>query len=501
MWRNFLRWAGTKMIIIANNNQSLSDLRYIERKIVAWELSRERIMQLDGERYYRGEHDILKKKRTVIDENGNPVEIKHLPNNRKIDNQIGKMVDQKKNYLVGQPITFDCDDESYLEKLNEVFGTKKFHRFVKNLGANCINGGIAWVYPYIEDGELKFKRFPAYEILPFWKDTERDSIVMAVRLYLEERVNAANSLDFIKKVEIYTADGIDYYTFDNNRLTPDPVKPHAPHMTVTSSDKSEGRNWERVPLIPFKVNASEQPMLARAKTLQDAINQLISMAVDGLQEDARNTILVIENYDGQDLAELRHNIAQYAAIKVRSGDGARGDVRTLQIEFNSENYKAILEIFKKALIENCRGYDFSDLKSGSPNQMNIKSIYSDIDLDANDMETEWAASLEELLWFYNRFAGIADDPDVDFIFNRDGVVNETEVLQVLPGLQGIVSKETLVAQVPFVDDPQAELERIKKEEEEAMDAYAGAMPMQGKPGAPQQPPKKDKPGDVKNANK
>lgn len=500
MWRNILRWVGTKMIIIANNNQSLSDLSYIERKIVAWECSAERRMQLDGERYYRGEHDILKKKRTVIDENGEPVEIKHLPNNRKIDNQIGKMVDQKKNYLVGQPITFDSDDDAYLEKLNEVFGTKKFHRFIKNLGANCINGGIAWVYPYIEGGELKFKRFPAYEILPFWKDTERDSIVMAVRLYLEERVNAASSVDFIKKVEIYTADGIDYYTFDNNRLIADPQKPHAPHMTVTSGDKSEGRNWERVPLIPFKMNASEQPMLMRAKTLQDAINQLISMSLDGLQEDARNTILVIENYDGQDLSELRHNIAQYAAIKVRAGDGARGDVRTLQIEFNAENYKAILEIFKKALIENCRGYDFSDLKSGSPNQMNIKSIYSDIDLDANDMETEWAASLEELLWFYNRFAGIADDPEVNFIFNRDGVVNETEVLQVLPGLQGIVSKETLVAQVPFVDDPQAELERIKNEEQEAIDAYAGAMPMPGKPGAPQQP-KKDKPGDVKNANK
>ena len=88
--------------------------------------------------------------------------------------------------------------------------------------------------------------------------------------------------------------------------------------------------------------------------------------------------------------------------------------------------------------------------------------------------------------------GVAEDKDVDFIFNRDGVVNETEILQVLPGLQGIVSKETLVSQVPFVDDPQEEMKRIKKEEQEAMDAYAGAVPMTGNA------QKKPKPGEVKN---
>ena len=33
--------------------------------------------------------------------------------------------------------------------------------------------------------------------------------------------------------------------------------------------------------------------------------------------------------------------------------------------------------------------------------MNIQSVYSDIDLDANNMEIEYQASFEELLWFIN----------------------------------------------------------------------------------------------------
>ena len=46
------------------------------------------------------------------------------------------------------------------------------------------------------------------------------------------------------------------------------------------------------------------------------------------------------------------------------------------------------------------GYDAKDDRlSGNPNQMNIQSMYSDIDLDANDMETEFQAAFEEILWF------------------------------------------------------------------------------------------------------
>ena len=36
-----------------------------------------------------------------------------------------------------------------------------------------------------------------------------------------------------------------------------------------------------------------------------------------MQEDARNTILILKNYDGQDLGEFRHNLATFGAVKVR----------------------------------------------------------------------------------------------------------------------------------------------------------------------------------------
>lgn len=88
----------------------------------------------------------------------------------------------------------------------------------------------------------------------------------------------------------------------------------------------------------------------------------------------------------------------FGAVKVRDDGG----IETLSVEVSSENYKAILELMKKSLIENARGYDAkSDKLAGNPNQMNIQSMYSDIDLDANGMEVEFQAAFEELLWFVN----------------------------------------------------------------------------------------------------
>mgnify|MGYP000944180583 FL=1 len=213
-------------------------------------------------------------------------------------------------------------------------------------------------------------------------------------------------------------------------------------------------------------------MLSRVKSLQDAINTITSDFMNNMQEDARNTILVLINYDGENLGEFRYNLAQYGAVKVKTVEGAPGDLKTLQVEVNSENYKVILEILKKALIENGRGLDAKQDKLGnSPNQMNIQSMYSDLDLDANGMENEYQAAFEELLWFVNMHLANTGQGDftgetVEVIFNRDILINENEAIGNCQKSEGVISQETIVANHPWTTDTAAELKRIKKEEAE-----------------------------------
>ena len=465
---------------IVTGKDRITDEEFILKEIRNFRTSRKRADMINGENYYSGIHDILSRERTVIGEGGQLITVENLPNNRIVDNQYAKMVDQKNNYLVGQPFSIQCENQVYSDALRQILN-KRFYRLLKSIGEDALNCGLAWMFVhYNENGELCFKRFRPFEIIPGWADAEHTILEYAIRIY-DVIVYEKKGEKVIHKVEVYDDKGITFFELSETKgLTP--CEPYFQnHFTITDANGTEtGYNWTKIPLIPFKYNNKEIPLIKKVKTLQDGLNTIESNFQNAMEEDTRNTILVLVNYDGQNLGEFRRNLAQYGAVKVKTVDGAGGDLKTLQVEVNSENYKAILEIFKKAIIENAMGYDAKDDRlSGNPNQMNIQSMYSDIDLDANGMETEFQAAFEELLWFVNcHMANIGlgdfEGEEVEIIFNRDMLISESDIINNINNSQDL-SLETRLAQHPWVDDVQAELDRINKEKEEAMDQFGGAF--------------------------
>lgn len=471
-----------KRLIEEGAGKGLTELQFFALEIHEWKNSQQRLNQIIGERYYVGKHDILDRKRTVIGEDGHMQIVENLPNNKIVDNQYAKAVDQKVNYLLGKPITVNCKNKAYASLLNRTLD-RSFQRLLKYVGEDSVNGGIGWLFVYYNNaGELCFRRFPPYEILPFWRDDDHTVLDCAARLYLQQ-VWDGYAKRVAEKVEIFKDDGIHRYILDGNTLVPDiELGDHDPYFKV--EDERGGLiayNWDSIPLIAFKFNKQEIPLINRVKTLQDGINTMLSDFENNMQEDARNTILVLENYDGENLGEFRRNLATYGAVKVRTGDGAKGGVSTLTVDVNSENYKSILELFKKALIENARGYDAKDDRlSGNPNQMNIQSMYSDIDLDANGMETEFQAAFEELLWFINHHLintgkGDFTNEDITIVFNRDILINESESIDNCGKSVGILSAETIVEQHPWTTDIEMELSRLEAEKQAAADEYHNAF--------------------------
>lgn len=453
---------------LARAGKRLGDREFLEREIAAWLQGPARAEQVRGHLYCEGRHDILRRKRTVIGEDGAPCEITNLPNNRLVDNQFGKLVEQKTNYLLGQPFVLECADGQFARALRGIFG-KRFMRVLQNAGRAALCGGIAWLFPcYDAQGELTFRLFPAYEVLPLWRDSEHTALDCAVRMY-DVQGYEGSAPTVIHKAEVYTQQGIRCFVWRDGRLWPDTDAPDGDCAYVTLGGKP--LSWQRIPLIAVKANGSEIPLLRRVKCLQDALNAMLSDFENNMQEDARNTILVLKNYDGTNLGEFRRNLAQYGAVKVRSEEGSGGGVETLEVSFSAENYKSILSLLKTAIIENGMGYDAKDDRlAGNPNQMNIQSMYSDIDLDANGMETELQAAFEELLWFArahlrNTGQGDFSDEEVTVTFNRDMLMNETEAIANCAASAGLLSEETLIAQHPWVDDPHAELERLRRQRE------------------------------------
>ncbi len=455
----------------------ITDLEFIRTEISRFMSSPQRINMIKGNNYYKGMHDILRNKRTIIGEGGKVTEVENLPNDRLVNNQYSKLVDQKVNYLLGKEIAFNTEDKAYSKILNKEVFDADFDRLMLEIGEDSLNCGIGWLYVYYDElGGLKFRRIKPWQLIPGWADEEHTKLDYAIRVYPLVVYEGKNEKEIVK-IEVFDTKGISRFVKDGGNIYPDGPVWQMPYFYVDDTPLG----WDKIPLIPFKANRNELPLLKRIKSLQDALNLMMSNFDNNMQEDVRNTILVLKNYDGENLAEFRKNLAAYGAVKVKTVNGSDGDVTTLNVEVNAENYKLIIDLLKKSIIENAMGYDAKDDRlGGNANQMNIQSMYSDIDLDANKMELEYRASFERLLWFVNAYLsqtgkGDFDDEEVDIIFNRDILINESEAIDNCAKSQGILSDETIVAQHPWVDDVQKELKKLKKQKEENISDYG--LPM------------------------
>ncbi len=103
-------------------------------------------------------------------------------------------------------------------------------------------------------------------------------------------------------------------------------------------------------------------------------------------------------------------------------------------------------------------------------------MYNDIDTDANSMETEFQASLEQLEWFIKAYlanAGIGsfEESKATFTFNRSMMMNQSEIITNVRNSSGLISDETILSHHPWVTDVDEELERLKKQKEENLEQY------------------------------
>lgn len=448
--------------------RGLGESGFLARELRDWETSRTRRRQLLGELYYRGEQQILRRKRTVIGPEGAPVEVTNLPNARLTDNQYARLLDQKVNYLLGRPPVIVSADRDYAEALRGILGPG-FFRALRGVAHDALAGGCSWLFACPDGaGGLRLRRFRPWEVMPFWADADHTELDGALRVWEREEHGEHGGIR-AGYAELYTRDGVFRFRREGRALLPDQPF-HLPYVTASLEGRAFPLNWEALPLFAVKNGPAEVSLLDRVKSLQDAVNLILSNFVNGMQEDPRNTILVLVNYDGQNLGEFRRNLAAYGAVKVRSDAGAPGgDVKTLSLSVNGENYKAVLDLLKRALVENARGYDAKDLRAaGTPNEMNLRSVFSDADLDADMLEAEFQSLFRELLPFANaclRAKGMAaGGAEASLVFNRDTIVNESQVIADVAGSASLLSRETLLEQHPWVEDVQRELERLRQEQ-------------------------------------
>lgn len=472
-------------IIEAGAKNVVSDIEIIMQEVQEWESSKLRKLMLDGQRYYENDQDILKRKRMVVGEDGSLEEAKNIANNKLVHGFIRKLVDQKIGYLLSLPFTVKTDNKEYQTRLTEYFN-KKFYRMFQNLGKESINKGKAWLHVYYdEQGNFKLKRIPTEEIIPFWKDSDHTELASIIRTY-EIEAWVGREKQTIEKIEVWDGTGVYRYVMEKGKLIPDVESGnhYSTHLMIESDGKDQGVNWQRIPFVCFKYNDEELPLLQFLKSLIDDYDKQKSDNANNIEDLPSGGIYVVKNYEGQNMGTFRRNLSVFRSVNV-AGDGGLEYIAT---KIDTEAFKTHQEQNRKDIYEFGRGVDTqSDRFGNDQSGIALRFLYADLDMDANMIETEFQASLEQLKWFIdqdiaNRTGTDYSDEDVDFIFNRDIIINESEVIDNADKSTGRISDETIIANHPWVTNLEEELKRIKKErqrEQQEFDDYRNSFPNRG----------------------
>ena len=127
LWENGINLINK--LISLGSRTGMTEQQFLEREIAKFKTASKRRDMFIGEQYYNGNHDIMHRRRTIIGEDGKLQEVENLPNNKVIDNQYAKIVDQKVNYLLAKPPTFETENKMYGELLKEVFNNRFYERY------------------------------------------------------------------------------------------------------------------------------------------------------------------------------------------------------------------------------------------------------------------------------------------------------------------------------------------------------------------------------------
>lgn len=441
----------------------------LREEIKEWEKSDERKLMLLGQKYYRVKNKILERTRQVIDAQGKLSAVKNLADNRIPHGFVRKLVDQKTGYLLSRPFLPKTEDKTYQDLLDGYFD-EGFKRMLKNTGKDAINCGKAWLQVYYnEQGDLSFMRIPPHEVIPIWRDTAHTELDAVIRVY-EVTMYEAKQKKIIRKAEFWDTSGVRLYeAADGGEFRFLETKGHfaAVSKSPEGEDVENPMSWEQVPFICFKYNDEEQPLIDIIQKMVDDYDRNRSDNSNNL-EDLPNSTYVVKDYDGTDAASFRKNVSQYRVIFVR-GDG---DVKTIALQLDTEAHKMHIEQTRKDIYEFGRGVDTQSERFGnSPSGVALKHLYADLDLDANDIESEFQASLNRLLWFidthiYNTTQKDFSEEKVTFIFNRDMAINESEIVTNAKDSVGIISNKTIVANHPWVTNTDDEIKQLEEEQAE-----------------------------------
>ena len=407
---------------------------------------RSRLQKL--KKYYLGEHAILNHERRN----------KNAPNYKTVANHAKDIADTSTGYFMGNPIKYNNTAGSDLEPLLVAFDGAEIDQVDAQNALNMAIYGRAYEYIYAKEGlaELDSTSVDPEDVFIVYDDSIERKALFAV-YYYEIKDDTKDATKY--QAEVFTQN-LHYHIVLRDSS-----------IGTTQNEKVEEHNLGQIPIIEYRNNHFAIGDYEQQISLIDAYNSLMGNRVND-KEQAVESILVLY---GAQLADNQEEAREAMRILAEEGllelpADAKADFLKNALDENAT------EILRKALKEDI--YTFSHVPNltdenfaGNSSGVAMEFKLMGLEMITKTKEANYKRGLRQRIAIFAHYLGMQqialEAHSIVPQFSRGLPKNLLELSQIINNLEGKVSLRQLISLLPFVEDPDAELEELEEEKEKA----------------------------------
>ena len=388
---------------------------------------------------YKGNHDILNKQPRQFG-----------PDNKLVANLPHYIVDTYNGFFTGIPPKVTLDDKETNTLLQEWNDENSLQDKLSEISkqADIFGRSLAFVYQD-EDSQTRIAYSSPIDSFMIYDDTVSRQPLAFVRYW--------KNTDGIQVGMVYYSDKT--ISFEGSKFGDEMLNP-----------------YKMVPAVEFYGNEERQGVFDNVKTLIDELDRVLSQKANQVEyfDNAYLKILGVDldqDGDGKPDADLIGNQMIYSP----DADATNATVDFISKPDGDNMQEHIIDrlvsmIYQISMVANLNDEAFAGNSSGVALQYKLLPMRN----MAANKERKFRQALRRLYRIVFSVGTVLpevhseDWRELVFTFKRnlpDDISNDADIAQ---RLQGMVSQETLLSILPFVNDPQEEIKRINKEKQENM---------------------------------
>ena len=366
------------------------------------------------------------------------------PCNKTVINYCKNIVDSYCGYLA-TPSHISYTSQEDIEELMDILRYNDYQAEDADFLLDALVYGTAAELMYIDgSGHTRFRMIKPTQCFGVYDDSLTGDLMYFVRFYKASEWDDSDTYN----IDVYSDVDIKHYTMKGSNGEPEYIG-EEPHY------------FSQCPANIFTL-PDEKSIFDCILSLQDAANELVSAEIDDYQAfcDAYLALVGVDA-DTEDIKSMKENrvliLPEGAAANWRTKNASDAPVENILKRIHESIYR----------VAQCPDFSSESFVGGVSSGIAIRYRLTGMETRAGKIEAEMKKALQRRIEIICGIASLKYGEevfrDIEISFKRNIPEDMTSIINLVNSLKGSVSDATLLAQIPFITDVNAELEALQEQ--------------------------------------